>query len=96
MSLIGYGGIWGGLYGAATPYIFDSDNPRVYAFSSLLASGLGIYGGNYLSHKYPISNGDITIINTLGTIGAYLPLSVLISLNDDEMGKDEILSMRIS
>jgi len=85
MSMIGSGGTWGGLYGLALPYIIaDPHEPRLYAFSTLAASGFGMFGGNYLYRKFSPSNGDVTIANTLGLLGAALPLSVMNYVADDE------------
>ncbi|MHC1703829.1 MAG: hypothetical protein AB9846_07965 [Tenuifilaceae bacterium] len=83
MNMIGYGGTWGALQGLGLPYLLNSEEPRIYGLSSLAFSGLGMYAGNYFSSKYSITNGDATVINTIGVLGTYVPVSILNSINDD-------------
>jgi len=92
MGIIGYGGIWGTLYGAATPYLLKSENERTYGFGSIIGSGLGMIGGNYIYSKYKLSNGDLTITNATGVLGALVPLAIMNSITEDHP-RGMVLSM---
>lgn len=81
VSCISLGGYWGLGEGLALSYVLNFNDVRLTALTTMGVSGIGMYGGYIAGDKYKLSNGSLTVINTLGILGAYIPVGI-ISLTD--------------
>jgi len=85
---IGVGGDFGiglGLGAAHLAGFIDNENNQAVAASVLLVTGMGLAGGKMLADHQPYTRGDSYVLNTMGFLGAYIPLALVdISGTEDE------------
>jgi len=84
MRTMGSMGTWGLAYGMGLPLLAESRDNAVYAGAALGMSALGVFAGDQLAAKLKPADGDVTVINGMGLIGAFLPLAIVNTFNGAE------------
>jgi hypothetical protein len=83
MRTMGSLGTWGLAYGLGIPAMATTEDEQVYAASALAVSAIGIITGDHLARKFKPADGDVTVINGMGIIGAVVPLALANAIFDE-------------
>ncbi len=81
-NMINYGGLVGGLYGLAIPYLIniegleDSTQAKIYVASGLFGIPSGVLASSKLFHNKPINEGRSHLINFGGVVGSYYAVGI--------------------
>ena len=76
-NMINYGGLVGGLYGLATPYLIniegleDSTEAKIYVASTMVGIPAGVLAASKLFQNKPINEGRSDLISFGGFVGSY-------------------------
>lgn len=84
LRTIGSMGTWGLAYGFGIPLMWESEEDLEYAGSSLAVSALGMYLGDHYAKKYKPADGDVTVVNSLGVLGAAISTTLVYTFAGDE------------
>lgn len=82
VSMMSMGTSMGMLYGLGFSYLGNADLRGTSAIS-LIASGAGLYAGNYFTGKQNITVGDVNAISSWSILGAYLALPIINSFHPE-------------
>jgi hypothetical protein len=85
-EVLGIGGIFGLGWGFGGAHLFDffeESNERKAAGTILLGSGIGFLTGKLLSEQQMYTRGDANVLEAVGLLGSYVPLSIVDIFNTE-------------
>jgi hypothetical protein len=105
-DLIVNGGLVGGLYGVAIPYLIKSNiedlddwtQSKIYVASAMVGVPIGVFSTTRFIHNKPISQGQAHLITLGGIVGGYYGAGIinLANVDIDEHPRAYVLSMALS
>lgn len=103
-DLIASGGLVGGLYGVAIPYLINIEDleewnqAKIYIASAMAGVPIGVFGTTRLIRNKPISQGRANLITLGGIVGSYYGAGIvkLAGVDVDEHPRAYVLSMALS
>lgn len=70
--------------GAGAGYLLGADTWGAYSASILAGTAAGFFAGNTIANMQDYSSGDASVMSTVGVVGAYVPLGILLMTDLDD------------